>query len=137
LASRQGVTLKGHVEPDVDPVPMDAQRVGRVLFNLVANALRHTPRGGSVTLTAHRQDGTVVLEVTDTGEGIRQEDLPHIFERFYRGEKSRNRATGGSGLGLAIARGFIEAHGGNIGVESDRSGTRFYFSLPGRHPGEG
>ena len=136
LANRQGVTLGGHVEPDIDPVPMDAQRVGRVLFNLVANALRHTPRGGSVTLSARRQEKAVVLEVADTGEGIRQEDLPYIFERFYRGEKSRNRATGGSGLGLAIAKGFVEAHGGDIGVESDTAGTRFYFSLPNRYSKE-
>jgi len=134
LATRHGVVLEGQVESGVDPVPMDAQRVGRVLNNLVGNALRFTPRGGLVSVRARRLDGVVVLAVTDTGEGIRQEDLPHIFDRFYRGEKSRNRATGGSGLGLAIAKGFVEAHGGDISVESDTSGTRFVVRLPDHSP---
>lgn len=73
----------------------------------------------------------VQVEVRDTGEGVDAEDLPHIFERFYRGEKSRSRATGGSGLGLAIASGIVEAHGGHIGVESAvGQGTRMWFTLP-------
>jgi signal transduction histidine kinase len=73
----------------------------------------------------------VEVTVADTGEGIRPEDVPHVFERFYRGEKSRSRATGGAGLGLAIARGIIEAHGGEIRVESNLPrGTRFIFSIP-------
>jgi signal transduction histidine kinase len=130
IAIRSGVKLEGRVSPGVDPVRMDAQRVGRVLSNLVANALRYTPRGSSVTVNAHREGSGILVEVVDTGEGIKAEDLPFVFERFYRGEKSRNRATGGSGLGLAIARGLVEAHGGEIGVNSDDSGTRFYFTLP-------
>ena len=77
-----------------------------------------------------KADG-VQVEVLDTGEGISPEDLPHIFEQFYRGEKSRSRDTGGSGLGLAIAKGIVEAHGGRIGVESaPGEGTRFFFTLP-------
>jgi signal transduction histidine kinase len=73
----------------------------------------------------------VQVEIRDTGEGIDAQDLPHIFERFYRGEKSRNRATGGAGLGLAISKGIVEAHGGQIGVESTPDqGTRFFFTLP-------
>ncbi len=133
LAERQGIKLEGSVAQDVDPVTMDAQRIGRVLSNLVANALRHTPRGGQVTIQAGRNPDGVWVEVVDSGEGIKAEDLPHVFERFYRGEKSRNRATGGSGLGLAIAKGFVEGHGGQIGVQSldgGNEGSRFFFTLP-------
>jgi signal transduction histidine kinase len=131
LAARQGVTLTGEVEPKVDPLWMDAQRVGRVLNNLIGNALRHTPEGGYIHVHAAALPQGVRVEVTDSGEGIRPEDLPYVFDRFYRGEKSRNRATGGAGLGLAIARGIIEAHGGRIMVESQPAQfTRFYFILP-------
>ena len=129
LASRQNVTLSGRVDPDVDPVLIDTQRIGRVLSNLVGNALRHTPAGGQVTLEARRSASGVEVTVQDSGEGIRAEDLPHVFERFYRGEKSRSRATGGAGLGLAIAQGIIRAHGGDIRVENN-GGARFVFTLP-------
>ena len=82
-------------------------------------------------VAASRVAEDVLVEIRDTGEGISAEDVPHIFERFYRGEKSRSRASGGSGLGLAIAKGIVEAHGGQIGVESSPSqGTRFFFTLP-------
>jgi signal transduction histidine kinase len=131
LAARQGVALTGEVEPKVDPLWMDAQRIGRVLNNLIGNALRHTPEGGYIHVHAAALPQGVRVEVTDSGEGIRPEDLPYVFDRFYRGEKSRNRATGGAGLGLAIARGIIEAHGGRITVESQPAQfTRFYFILP-------
>jgi signal transduction histidine kinase len=130
LAKGQGVTLEGSAATDVDPVCMDAPRIGRVLNNLVGNALRHTPAGGRVELRARREGPRVEVTVADTGEGIRSEDIPHVFERFYRGEKSRSRATGGAGLGLAIARGIVEAHGGEIRLESGPEGTRFIFSLP-------
>jgi two-component system sensor histidine kinase BaeS len=110
---------------------MDAQQIGRVLSNLLGNALRHTPSGGVVQVHASRTDGGVRVQIKDTGEGIDAEDLPHIFERFYRSEKSRNRTTGGAGLGLAIAKGIVEAHGGEIDVESaPGEGTCFYFTLP-------
>ena len=131
LAARQGVGLEGRAEPGVDPVLMDVQQIGRVLSNLLGNALRHTPAGGTVQVEARRLDDGVEVSIRDTGEGIDAEDLPHIFERFYRGEKSRSRTTGGAGLGLAIARGLVEAHGGSIGVESAAGeGTRFHFMLP-------
>jgi signal transduction histidine kinase len=132
LAARQEITLEGSVAPDVDPVLMDTQKIGRVLSNLVSNALRHTPTGGRVEVRASAaEEGGVQVEVRDTGEGISLEDLPHIFEQFYRGEKSRSRDTGGSGLGLAIAKGIVEAHGGRIGVESaPGQGTCFFFTLP-------
>jgi signal transduction histidine kinase len=131
LAARQRVTLEGSAEPGVDPVKVDAQQIGRVLSNLVGNALRHTPAGGTVRIQARRAAAGVQVEVHDTGEGIDAQDLPHIFERFYRGDKSRTRATGGAGLGLAIAKGIVEAHGGEIRVESaPGQGTTLVFQLP-------
>jgi signal transduction histidine kinase len=131
LANRKGITLAGRADPGVDPVLIDAQQIERVLTNLVGNALRHTPPGGEVQVRASLTADAVLVEVQDTGEGIPAENLPHVFEQFYRGEESRNRATGGAGLGLAIARGIIEAHGGKIGVESEvGEGTRFFFTLP-------
>ena len=130
LASRQKIRLEGSVEADVDPVFMDTQRIGRVFNNLISNALRHTPAGGQIEVRARRADSNVEVIVCDSGEGIRPEDLPNIFESFYRGEKSRSRATGGAGLGLAIARGIVRAHGGEIRVESQPGDTRFIFTLP-------
>ncbi len=131
LAARREVRLEGDVAPGVDPVLMDTQRIGRALTNLIGNALRHTPAGGRVRVRAATGDDSVRVEISDTGEGIRAEDLPHIFDRFYRGEKSRSRDTGGAGLGLAIAKGIVEAHGGRIGVESEAGqGTTFHLTLP-------
>ena len=131
LAKQQGITLEGQVESDVDPVFMDTQAIGRVLNNLISNALRHTPPEGRVSVWVRRAGSRVEVTVSDTGEGIRAEDIPHIFERFYRGEKSRNRGTGGAGLGLAIARGIVRAHGGDIRVESEvGKGTHFTFHIP-------
>ena len=130
LANRQGVHLTGSVAAGVDPVYMDVQRIGRVLNNLISNALHHTPEGGSVEVKASPSSQGVLVEIIDGGQGIRPEDLPHVFDRFYRGEKSRNRTTGGAGLGLAIAKGVVAAHGGQIGVESAPGRTRFFFTLP-------
>jgi signal transduction histidine kinase len=131
LAARQEVSLEGQVAPGVDPVFMDTPRIGRVLNNLIGNALRYTPPQSEVRVRVSSSEKEVLVEVTDTGEGIPQEDLPYVFERFYRGDKSRNRATGGAGLGLAIVRGIVEAHGGRIAVESQVGrGTKFQFSLP-------
>ena len=131
LAVQQGITLGGRADSDVDPVMMDARQIGRVLSNLLGNALRHTPSGGAVYAQATRTAEGVQVEVRDTGEGIDAADLPHVFEHFYRGDKSRSRATGGSGLGLAIAAGIVEAHGGHIGAESGvGQGTRVWFTLP-------
>ena len=131
LATQQGIVLSGSASPGIDPVSMDVQRIGRVLNNLVSNSLRYTHPGGTVSIQAEALTESVRVIVQDSGEGISPNDLPHVFERFYRGEKSRNQATGGSGLGLVIAKGIIEAHGGQIGVESNPGqGTRFYFWLP-------
>ncbi len=130
-ARNKGIDLSGSVSPDVDPVWMDAQRIGRVLNNLVSNALRFTPTEGKVWVQAGLSGRDVLVEVSDNGEGIPAQDLPLIFERFYRGEKSRSRITGGAGLGLAIARGIVQAHGGEIHVESEPGqGTKFSFTLP-------
>jgi signal transduction histidine kinase len=131
LAARQDVALSGHADAGIDPVHMDTMRIGRVLNNLISNALQHTPAGGEIKVAARRAGGGVEVTVSDTGEGIRAEDLPNIFESFYRGEKSRNRLTGGSGLGLAISRGILRAHGGDIMVDSQPGhGSRFTFTLP-------
>jgi len=131
LARQRSVRLEGSASPDADPVVMDGQKVGRVLNNLLDNALRHTPAGGTVRVKASLMQEQVQVEVADSGEGISGEDLPHVFERFYRGEKSRSRATGGAGLGLAISAGIVEAHGGTIGVDSIAGqGTRVWFTLP-------
>jgi signal transduction histidine kinase len=131
LAGEKGVRVEGSVESGLDPVLMDARQIGRVLANLVGNAIRHTPPGGLVYLQAGQCAGGVEVTVRDTGEGIRPQDLPHVFEQFYRGEKSRSRATGGAGLGLAIAKGIVEAHSGRIWVESELGrGAQFKFFLP-------
>jgi signal transduction histidine kinase len=131
LAARRGVALAGFVAPGVDPVHMDARQIGRVLANLVDNALRYTESGGTVQVEASSEPDGVRVEVQDDGEGVREADLPHLFERFYRAEKSRSRDTGGAGLGLAISRGIVEAHGGQIGARSKvGEGTSVWFVLP-------
>jgi two-component system OmpR family sensor kinase/two-component system sensor histidine kinase BaeS len=132
LAEHEGVTLSGTVNPGVDPVMMAPEKVSRVLTNLINNAVRHTRTGGAVTVEARREPDSdrVVVDVCDTGEGIPPDDLPHIFERFYRGEKSRSRSTGGAGLGLAITKGIVEAHGGQLWVQSEvGKGSTFSFTL--------
>jgi signal transduction histidine kinase len=130
LAAQKTIHLSGEVAPDVDPVRMDAARIGRVLNNLVSNALRFTPPGGTVVVQARRDGPRVVVSISDTGEGIDPADLPHVFDQFYRGEKSRSRATGGAGLGLAIAQGIVKAHGGEISADSQPGqGTSFTLSI--------
>ncbi len=131
-AKEMGVVLSGSADPQVDPVTVDAGLIGRVLTNLIGNAVRHTPSGGTVAVTAQRATDAVRVDVFDSGPGIPADSLPKVFEQFYRGEQSRSRATGGgSGLGLAIAKAVVEAHGGAIGVENRlEGGARFYFILP-------
>lgn len=137
LARRKQIELSGSVEPGIDPVWMDGQRISQVLTNLVDNALRHTSPGGLVKLTARLMENWVQVEVQDNGEGISSQDLPLVFDRFFRADKSRSRATGAGGLGLTIAEGIIKAHGGQIKVESQPGqGARFTFTLP-VNPGPG
>lgn len=109
----------------------DPDRVAQVLQNLIGNAIRHTPAGGRITLAAQARDRDVMVSVSDTGEGIPAEDLPHVFDRFYRSDKSRARSSGGSGLGLAIVKSLVELMGGAVGAESAPGrGSRFWFTLP-------
>ena len=131
LAAQKNITLSGQASPGIDPLKMDVQRIGRVLSNIVNNALRYTPSGGRISIQAEPVEGMVRVTIQDSGEGISPADLPYVFDRLYRGEKSRSQATGGSGLGLAIAKGIVEAHGGKIGVESvPGKGACFSFWLP-------
>lgn len=132
-AEAAGIVLVAEVEPDLPRVPADPERMAQVLGNLVDNALRHTPPGGRVTIAARRDAGRpgthVTLAVSDTGEGIAAEHLPHVFERFYRADTARDRASGGSGIGLAITKALVEAHGGSAGVRSAGPGTGATFTV--------
>jgi two-component system OmpR family sensor kinase/two-component system sensor histidine kinase BaeS len=131
-AAETGIALSLQSAPALPHVLADPQRVGQVIGNLLSNALRYTPPGGQVRLSVDWQEAGVRLAVTDTGEGIAAEDLPRVFDRFYRGEKSRARASGGAGLGLAIAKAWVQAMGGQIGAESTVGrGSCFWFTLPG------
>lgn len=116
---------------DVPLVNIDAQRIEQTLRNLVSNALRYTPAGGTVTVSVTRRSNDVLVQVSDTGTGIAKEALPHVFERFWRADKARARSQGGSGLGLTIAKQWVNAHGGEIDVTSETwQGTTFSFTLP-------
>jgi signal transduction histidine kinase len=128
----KGVALVERVEPDPPPVRVDRQRIGQVLGNLLDNALRHTPAGGTVTVTVAGTPAGVRLVVADTGEGIPAADLAHVFERFYRVDAARDRAHGGSGIGLAIVRALVHEHGGRVTAASDGpgSGATFTVTLP-------
>ncbi len=131
-AQENGVSLAIELPEDLPAVPGDAQRLSQVLSNLLSNALRHTPQGGQISVAARQVDGGEVrIAVQDDGEGIPVDELPHVFERFYRTDHARSRDTGGSGLGLAIARSLVEAHGGRIWAESvEGEGSTFAFTLP-------
>ncbi len=131
-AREKNIDLSAAFEGQVPTITGDARRLGEVLRNLVANALAYTPAGGRVDVRVRpTQEGGVEVAVADTGIGIGPQDLANVFERFYRTDKSRTRATGGAGLGLTIAKRLVEAHGGRIGVESEPGrGSRFWFTLP-------
>ncbi len=164
-ARSKGINLQVNLPANLPSVQADPDRVRQVLHNLLSNALRHTPPGGSITVSAKAAQGDggageivltpapllprtaapprgeggqrsaaggqIRVTIADTGPGIAPTDLPHVFDRFWRAEKSRSREQGGSGLGLAIARQLVEAHGGQIGVESEvGQGSRFWFTLP-------
>ncbi|RFZ08841.1 Signal transduction histidine-protein kinase BaeS [Mycobacterium marinum] len=123
------VALTAHVGADLPWVWADPQRLGQVLGNLLDNALRHTPRQGSVDVAATIDGDLLIIRVTDTGEGITTAHLPHVFERFYRVDAARDRAHGGSGIGLAIAKALVEAHSGQITADSRGSGTGTTFTI--------
>jgi len=132
VAEEKGVALKLDVSGEAPPMQGDRARLMQVLQNLLNNALRHTQSGGEIVVSVAAQVGGVEIAVRDTGEGIEAEDLPHIFERFYRSGKARDRDSGGTGLGLAIVRALVQAHGGRIDVVSAGKGTgsRFIVWLP-------
>ncbi|MFE0416675.1 sensor histidine kinase, partial [Streptomyces tendae] len=129
-ATAAGVTITV-VDTGRVPVIADPVRIRQMIGNLVSNAVRYTPAGGSVTLRAHVDLDTVVIDVADTGTGISADELPHIFDRFWRAEKSRSRQSGGSGLGLAIVRRLAEAHQGTVTAASTPNvGSTFTLRLP-------
>ena len=129
--SDRGVAVRNEMANDLPPVDADRERVHQVLFNLIDNAVRFTPTGGAVTVTAERHNGSVEVQVADTGVGIPPEHLPRLFERFYRADPARSREDGGTGIGLAIARSVVEAHGGHIHARSEiGKGSVFTFDLP-------
>lgn len=112
-------------------IPIDEDRIEQVLTNLIDNAIRHTSQNGSVTVSISEEQGFAKIEVSDTGQGIPQDDLPYVFERFYKADKARTRSKGGTGLGLAITKNIVEAHKGKIAVTSvEQQGTTFTFHLP-------
>ena len=130
-AEAKGVTLGLEADPSLPALDLDATRIAQVVGNLLENAVTHTPDGGRVTVSAHAAANAVEVAVADTGPGIALEDLPRLFDRFYRADPSRSRSTGGTGLGLTIARRLVEAHGGSIEVESVvGQGSRFIIRLP-------
>ena len=130
-AATKSLTISADLPAVLPLVNIDSHRIKQVLYNLLDNAVAHTGKEGRITVTAREQDDKVYINVADTGEGIPPEDLPMIFERFYRVDKSRARATGGSGLGLTIAKRLVEAHGGTIEVSSQPGqGSTFTFNLP-------
>jgi len=139
VAAAKGVRVSQEI-PDLErscgpTINLDAERIGQALFNLLENSVRHTPKGGTITLRAHWEVRQLALIVEDNGEGIPPEHLPHLFERFYRADPVRNRASGGSGLGLSIVQTIVEAHGGQVSAKSDGvgHGSTFSIRLPVEH----
>ncbi len=136
LAAEKDITLTGHADA-LPPLLADPNRLRQVLFNLLTNALRHAPTGGSVTVTATAAEEGVRVAVADNGDGLTPEELASAFDRFYRADKSRSRETGGTGLGLAIVKAIAEAHGGRVEARSAGKGrgAEFAVILPAPRPG--
>jgi signal transduction histidine kinase len=130
-ASSRGLTIATKLPNELPEVNIDSHRIKQVLLNLLENAIVHTESGGNIAVSAIERENQIFVSVADTGEGIPEKDLPLVFERFYRVDKSRTRATGGSGLGLTIAKRLVEAHGGTIEVRSQPGrGSTFTFTIP-------
>ncbi|MCB0152019.1 MAG: sensor histidine kinase, partial [Caldilineaceae bacterium] len=128
-AERSGLTLSTMLPADLPEVMVDTDRIRTVIINLVHNAIKFTPPGGFVTVSARMAPDAVVISVADTGAGIPAEDLPRIFERFYKADRARS--GGGTGLGLAIAKHSVNAHNGRLWVDStEGAGSTFSFTLP-------
>lgn len=130
-AGEHQITLHGEIATGLPRVNLDAQRIDQVLRNLISNTIRYSPAGASVNVHLARASNSARVEVRDTGPGMPPDAVEHVFERFWRADPSRSRLLGGAGLGLAIAKQWIEAHGGQIGVESRvGQGSTFWFTLP-------
>ena len=130
-AEAASVVLDTEIGEGLPLLSVDRLRIEQVVGNLVDNAIRHTPPGGTVTVSAFRDSDRVRVQIADTGAGIPADALPHVFDRLYRADSSRDRATGGTGLGLTIVRQLVEAHGGTVWVQSQEGeGSRFGFDLP-------
>lgn len=131
----KGVKLEIHLQKNLPDVLIDQDRIGQVLINLAGNALQYTMTGGRVVISCEVSGAELIISITDTGIGIDSKYLPHVFDRFYRVDKSRSRAYGGSGIGLTIAKYWVEAHGGRIWAESGGvgKGSMFTFALPLRN----
>ncbi|HET7702073.1 MAG TPA: ATP-binding protein [Candidatus Limnocylindrales bacterium] len=128
---RAGLSVRVDTPPTL-PARANPDHLAQVLANLLSNAVRYTPAGGRVTVRAERRSGDLLVTVANSGDPIPADDLERLFERFYRVEKSRDRARGGAGIGLAIVKQLVEAGGGRVGAESAGGETRFWFSLPAR-----
>jgi signal transduction histidine kinase len=126
---RSGLRLVVDV-PEHLPARANPDHLAQVLANLLSNAMRYTPAGGTVTVRAERRASDLLVSISNTGDGIPEAELDRVFERFYRVEKSRDRAHGGAGIGLAIVKQLVEAGGGAVGAESREGQTSFWFSLP-------
>jgi signal transduction histidine kinase len=134
-AAKEGVSIVTDTAGDLPLVNMDHQRIGQVLSNLVDNALRYSPDGGTITIKAERAADAVRVDVVDQGPGLDSTELSLVFERFYRGDKARSRTTGGVGLGLAVVKQLVEAHNGRVWAESaEGQGATFSFNLPAMTP---
>ncbi|MBN1312914.1 MAG: HAMP domain-containing histidine kinase [Anaerolineae bacterium] len=136
IAAEEGINLSVRLPDEALLTYVDTARMKQVLYNLLSNAVRHTPKDGTITLCAILQEDLVAVTVSDTGEGIAAEHIEHVFDRFYRTDRARTRDTGGTGLGLAIVKALIEAQNGSVGVSSkgDNSGTDFTIWLPRCRP---
>jgi len=131
LAENYGIRLEGNVDEGVDPVWMNAPKIGRVLTNLISNALHYTPTGGTVVVSVLKRGQAVEVTVKDNGPGFTEVDIHRVFEKFYRGEQARSRKTGGAGLGLAIAHAIVEAHDGMMWAENaPTEGAIVGFRIP-------
>ncbi len=129
-AEAKGVAVTANVPETLTPARANPEKIQRVLFNLIQNAIRHTPADGSVVVRAEPVDAGIEVEIADSGDGIAPEERDQVFNAFYRGGSQAARASNGAGLGLAVARAIVEAHGGRIWLADSSGGTRVRFSLP-------